>query len=163
MQQQNGVSAAIGQDLREECDVIMEDADDILMAIAPQAQDQTPDASDEFGATETEEEGPDFSVEGIRRQIQQRWDHRPDGISHKRWQEMMESFAQRMAARIASEQQMASRESAAAGADDTDLEEPADQESPLGEQEDQEEHQQSELEAAGAGEPQKSPSEASGF
>ena len=76
---------------------------------------------------------------------------------------MMENFAQRMAARIASEQQMATRVSAAVGADGADLEEPADQESPLSEQDDQDEHQQSELEAAGAGEPQNSPSRASGF
>ena len=52
---------------------------------------------------------------------------------------------------------MASSGSAAVGADDTDLEEPADRNSPLAEQDDQEEHQQSELEAAGAGEPQNSP------
>ena len=114
-------------------------------------------------AHEPEEEAPDFSVEGIRRHIQQRWDHRPNGIRYARWQEMVENFAQRMAARIASEQQMATRESAAVGADGADLEEPADQESPLREQDDQEEHQQSELEAAGAGEPQNSPSRASGF
>ena len=73
----------------------------------------------------------------------------------------MENSAQRMAARIASEQQVATRESAADGADGAGLEEPADQESPLSEQDDQEEHQQSELEAAGAGEPQNSPSRAS--
>ena len=105
---------------------------------------------------EPEEEAPDFSVEGIRRRIQQRWDHRPNGIRYARRQEMMESFAQRMAAQITSEQQMASG-SAAVGADDTDLEEPADQKPPLEEQDDREEHQQSELEAAGAGEPQNFP------
>ena len=74
----------------------------------------------------------------------------------------MEDFAQRMAARIASEHQMATRESAAVGADGEDSEDPVDQESPLSEQDDQDEHQQSELEAAGAGEPQNSPSRASG-
>ena len=43
-----------------------------------------------------------------------------------------------------------------------ELEELAEQESTLDEQEDQEKHQQSELEAAGAGEPQNSPSGAVG-
>ena len=76
---------------------------------------------------------------------------------------MMETFAQRMTARIVSERQMATRESAAAGADGADFEELTDQESPFNEQDDQDEHQQSELEAAGAGEPQNSPSRASGL
>ena len=75
---------------------------------------------------------------------------------------MMESFAQRMATRIASEQLAASRESAATGAEGTDLEELQDQESFPNEQGDQDQHQQSELEAAGAGEPQKSPTGAVG-
>ena len=112
--------------------------------------------------TEPAEEEPDFSAEGIRRHIQQRWDHRPNGIRYARWQEMMENPAQRMAAWVATEQQMATRASAADGADGADPEELAEQESNL-EQEDQEEHQQSELEAAGAGEPQNSPSRASGL
>ena len=113
-------------------------------------------------SSEREEEAPDFSVERIRRHIQQRWDHRPNGIRYARWQEMMENFAQRMAARVATEQQMETRDSAADGADGADLEELAEQESTLDEQEDQEKHQQSELEAAGAGEPQNSPSGAVG-
>ena len=75
---------------------------------------------------------------------------------------MMEHFAQRMAARIASEQQTTTGEAAATGAADTDLEELQDQESSLSEQDDRDQHQQSELEAAGAGEPQNSPSRASG-
>ena len=75
----------------------------------------------------------------------------------------MENFAQRMAARIATERQMATRDSAADGADGADPEELEEQESTLEEQEDQEKHQQSELEAAGAGEPQNSPSSASGI
>ena len=74
----------------------------------------------------------------------------------------MEKLAQRMAARIASEQQATTGEAAATGAADTDLEELQDQESPLTEQDDREQHQQSELEAAGAGEPEKSPSGAVG-
>ena len=115
-----------------------------------------------MNAAEPEEEAPDFSVEGIRRHIQQRWDHRPNGIRYARWQEMMENFAQRMAARIATEQQMETRVSAADGTDGADHEELAEQESTLDEQEDQAKHQQSELEAAGAGEPQNSPSGAVG-
>ena len=75
---------------------------------------------------------------------------------------MMQNFAQRMAARIATEQQMETRESAAVGADGADLEEPAEQEPALDEQGNQEKHQQSEQEDAGAGEPQKSPSGAVG-
>ena len=75
---------------------------------------------------------------------------------------MMESFAQRMAARIASEQSASTGETAATGAADTNPEELQDQESSLTEQDDREQHQQSELEAAGAGEPQNSPSRASG-
>ena len=75
----------------------------------------------------------------------------------------MENSAQRMAARIASEQQTTTGEAAAIGAADTDLEELQDQESSLTEQDDREQQQQSELEAAGAGEPQNSPSRASGF
>ena len=76
---------------------------------------------------------------------------------------MMESFAQRMAARIASEQRASPGEAAATGAADTNPEELQDQESSLTEQNDQEEHQQSELEAAGAGEPQNFPLGASGI
>ena len=113
-------------------------------------------------APKPEEEELDFSVEGIRRHIQQRWDHRPNGIRYARWQEMMESFAQRMAARIASEQRASPGGAAATGAADNNPEELQDQESSLTEHTDQEEHQQSELEAAGAGEPQKSPSGAVG-
>ena len=113
-------------------------------------------------APEPEEEEPDFSVEGIRRHIQQRWDHRPNGIRYARWQEMMESFAQRMAARIASEQRASPGGAAATGAADTSPVELHDQESSLTEHTDQGEHQQSELEAAGAGEPQNSPSRAVG-
>ena len=134
----------------------------VAEAPAPTAQESAPEAGTADGAGEPEEEAPDFSVEGIRRHIQQRWDHRPNGIRYARWQEMMESVAQRMAARIATERQVATRDSAADGADGADPEDLAEQESNL-EQEDQEEHQQSELEAAGAGEPQNSPSEASGF
>ena len=114
-------------------------------------------------APEPEEEEPDFSVEGIRRHIQQRWDHRPSGIRYARWQEMMDSFAQRMAARIAAERDVSTAGAAATGAAGTNPEELQDQESSLTERDDQEEHQQSELEAAGAGEPQNSPSSASGI
>ena len=57
---------------------------------------------------------------------------------------------------------MAARESAADGADGADLGELPEQESTLDEREDQEGHQQSELEAAGAGEPQNFPSGAVG-
>ena len=115
--------------------------------------------SAEDPSTEPAEEELDFSAEGIRRHIQQRWDHRPNGIRHARWQEMMESFAQRMAARVASEEQMASSGSAAGGADDADPEDLAN-ETLLPAEHDQGEHQQSEQEAAGAGEPQNSLSSA---
>ena len=114
-------------------------------------------------APEPEEEEPDFSVEGIRRHIQQRWDHRPNGIRYARWQEMMESFAQRMAARIAAEQGASADRAAATGAAGTNPEELQDQETSLTERSDQEEHQQSEPEAAGAGEPQNFPLGASGI
>ena len=133
-----------------------------LQASAPTEQANAPAADTAVSASEPEEDAPDFSVEGIRRHIQQRWDQRPNGIRYARWQEMMENFAQRMAARIATERQMATRDSAADGADGADPEELEEQESTLEEQEDQEEHQQSELEAAGAVEPQKSPSGAVG-
>ena len=75
----------------------------------------------------------------------------------------MENFAQRMAARIASEQRASTGEAAATGAADTNPEELQDQESSLTEQDDREQHQQSELEAAGAGEPQNSPPGAFGI
>ena len=123
----------------------------------------TPDGGVEESAEATPpepaEEELDFSAEGIRRHIQQRWDHRPNGIRHARWQEMMDSFAQRMAARVASEEQMASSGSAAGGADDADPEDLAN-ETFLPAEHDQGEHQQSEQEAAGAGEPQNSLSSA---
>ena len=97
-------------------------------------------------------------MEGIRRHIQQRWDHRPNGIRHARWQEMMASFARRMAARIASEEQMAAGGSAAdgeAGADPEQLEEP--ESAPVQEEDQEEQQQRVQLEAAGAGEPQNCP------
>ena len=72
---------------------------------------------------------------------------------------MRESFAQRMAAQVASEGQMASSGSAAGGADDADPEDLAN-ETFLPAEHDQGEHQQSEQEAAGAGEPQNSLSSA---
>ena len=75
---------------------------------------------------------------------------------------MMENFAQRMAARIASEQRASTGEAAANGAAGANPEELRDQESSLTEQDDRDQHQQSEPEAAGAGEPQNSPSGASG-
>ena len=123
---------------------------------APSVPDGGVEESTEVPSTEPAEEEPDFSAEGIRRHIQQRWDHRPNGIRHARWQEMMESFAQRMAARVASEEQMASSGSAAGSADDADPDDPANENFLAAEQSDQEEHQQSEQEAAGAGEPQNS-------
>ena len=67
-----------------------------------------------------------------------------------------------MAARIASEQSASTGEAAATGAADSSPEELQGQEASLTEQDDQEEHQQSELEAAGAGEPQNSLSRAAG-
>ena len=68
-----------------------------------------------------------------------------------------------MAARIATEQQVATEGSAADGAAGAGPEEPEEQGSTLEQQEDQEvTQQQSELEAAGAGEPQNSPSGAVG-
>ena len=76
---------------------------------------------------------------------------------------MMESFAQRMAAQIASEQRASTGEAAAPGAASNTPEELQDHEVSLPEQDDQEYHEQSELEAAGAGEPQNSPSRASGL
>ena len=97
-------------------------------------------------------------MEGIRRHIQQRWDHRPNGIRYARWQEMMENFAQRMAARIAAEHQMTEEGSAADGEAGADPELPEEQEFAPEQEEDQENTQQNvELEAAGAGEPQNSP------
>ena len=69
---------------------------------------------------------------------------------------MMESFAQRMAARVASEEQMASSGSATGSADDADPDDPANENFLPAELSDQGEHQQSEQEAAGAGEPQNS-------
>ena len=70
----------------------------------------------------------------------------------------MQSFAQRMAARIASENQMAAEGSAADGEAGADPEQPEEPESAPAREEDQEEQQQQvELEAAGAGEPQNSP------
>ena len=116
--------------------------------------------SAEDPSTEPAEEELDFSAEGIRRHIQQRWDHRPNGIRHARWQEMMESFAQRMAARVASEERMASSGSAAGSAEDADPVDPENQNFLPVEHSDQEEPQQSEQEAAGAGEPQNSLSSA---
>ena len=114
-------------------------------------------------SSEPEDEAPDFSVEGIRRHIQQRLGHRPNGIRYARWQETMENFAQRMAAWIAAEQQVATEDSAADGAAGADLEELEEQESTLEQQEAQGmTQQQGELEAAGAGEPQNSPSGAVG-
>ena len=128
-------------------------------APAPSTPDERIGESTEATPTEPAEEELDFSAEGIRRHIQQRWDHRPNGIRHARWQEMMDSFAQRMAARVASEEQMASSGSAAGGADDADPEDLAN-ETFLPAEHDQGEHQQSEQEAAGAGEPQNSLSSA---
>ena len=75
---------------------------------------------------------------------------------------MTENFAQRMAARIASEQRASTGEAAATGAAGTNPEEPSDQDPSLSEQGDQDHYQQSEPEAAGAGEPQNPPSGASG-
>ena len=75
---------------------------------------------------------------------------------------MMENFAQRMAARIAPERGASTGEAAANGAAGTNPEELRDQDPSLTEQGDRHQHQQSEPEAAGAGEPQNSPSSASG-
>ena len=126
-------------------------------------QDSEPAGRTAPEAPEPEEEELDFSAESIRRHIQQRWDHRPNGIRYARWQEMMESFAQRMAARVASEQRASTGEAAAPGAAGTNPEELQDHEVSLPEQDDQEYHEQSELEAAGAGEPQNSPPGAFGI
>ena len=49
-------------------------------APAPAQQAGAPAADIAAGSSEPEEEAPDFSVEGIRRHIQQRWDHHPNGI-----------------------------------------------------------------------------------
>ena len=125
-------------------------------------QDDESGGREAHTAPEPEEEELDFSAESIRRHIQQRWDHRPNGIRYARWQEMMENFAQRMAARIASEQRASTGEAAAFGAAGTNPEEPSDQDPSLSEQGDQDHYQQSEPEAAGAGEPQNSPPGASG-
>ena len=69
---------------------------------------EQPEADDARAApAQGEEEAPDYSTEGIRRHIQQRWDHRPAGIRYARWEAMLEDFSGRMAARIAAEHQMA--------------------------------------------------------
>ena len=94
---------------------------------------------------EPEEEEPDFSVEGIRRRIQQRWDHRPNGIRYARWQQMIDSFAQRMAARMAAERNASTAGAAATGAAGTNPEERHDVETSLTERNDPDEPQQSEL------------------
>ena len=132
-------------------------------APASTQQAETTAAEGTASSQEPDDDAPDFSVEGIRRHIQQRWDHRPNGIRYARWQEMMESFAQRMAARIAAEHQMAAEGSAADGEAGADPEQPEEPESaPVREEDQEEEQQQVELEAAGADEPQNSPPGAAG-
>ena len=55
---------------------------------------------------------PDFSEEGIRRALLARWEYRPAGIRYARWEEMLASFAARMAARLQDEDQQPSLEPA---------------------------------------------------
>ena len=61
----------------------------------------------EHGTTSDEEtdEPPDFSGEVIRRAVLARWEYRPAGIRYARWEEMLASFAERMAARVHDEDQ----------------------------------------------------------
>ena len=99
-----------------------------LMAAALPARDVRPrppergeastshDTADEqalrSASDEEPDEPPDFSAEGIRRALLARWEYRPAGIRYARWEEMLASFAERMAARLQDEDQQSSLEPA---------------------------------------------------
>ena len=83
----------------------------------PPEREDTPGSRDTADAqpvgVETEDEPdehPDFSEEGIRRALLARWEYRPVGIRYSRWEEMLASFASRMAARIQDEDEQAPSE-----------------------------------------------------
>ena len=65
----------------------------------------TPRAEQATAPGEEPEESRDFSAEGIRRALLARWEYRPAGIRYSRWEEMLASFADRMAARVRDEDQ----------------------------------------------------------
>ena len=114
-------------------------------------------------APESEPEGPpDFSTEGIRRHIQERWAHRPFGVRYARWEAMLGSFASRMAARIASENEMEEPEPAAEFENSAGSTQPRGDEAAWQREAAPEAQQQSEHEVPGAGKPQNLSLEAAG-
>ena len=124
-------------------------------------QPETDDAAS--APARDEEKTPDFSIQEIRRHVQQRWDHRPAGIRYARWEAILEDFSRRMAARIAAEDQMAEEGAAAGEGAGAVLERSSDDESVPEQEADREEQQQSNVhELPSAGEPQKTPLEATG-
>ena len=79
---------------------------------APASQDTADEHALGVAADDEPDEPPDFSEEGIRRALLARWEYRPVGIRYARWEEMLASFASRMAARLQDEDQQSSLEPA---------------------------------------------------